>query len=86
MGATNHGGHGGKIQGSQHMNDGQRNFQNSNERNPDHNRSDTQKHQYSDYDQSLTDDGNYTAGKPNSLGDDMDFRDKDENLEDSENQ
>ncbi len=62
--------------------DGQKNYQNSNERNPDNARNDTRKHQYSDNDE-LTNDENYDAGVPTHK--DLDFRDKKDNLE-SENE
>lgn len=60
----------------QQRHDGQKNYQNSNQRNPDHNRSDTQKHQYKEYEQALTNDANFEEGKPTE---EMDFSDQDEN-------
>lgn len=63
----------------QHRHDGQKNYQQSNQRNPDNVRSDTSKHQYSQHDQE-TNDANF--GEEKNLEKDMDFRDKRENLED----
>ena len=54
----------------------------ANHRAGDNPRSDTQKHQYSDYDEKLTNDEEFKDGKPKEK---MDFRDKDDNLEAEEN-
>ncbi len=62
--------------GGQQRHDGQKNYQNSNQRNPDHNRSDTQKRQYMEYEQALTNDANFEEGKSTE---EMDFSDQDEN-------
>ena len=53
-----------------------------NERNRDHNRSDTSKHQYASHDEE-TNDANFAEGR--DLTDQMDFRDKRDNLESEEN-
>ena len=71
-------------QGGQQRHDGQKNYQHSNQRNPDNVRNDTAKHQYSEHDEQ-TNDANFVDGNPAYLGDDMDFRDKKENLENPEN-
>jgi hypothetical protein len=69
----------------QQRHDGQKNYQHSNQRNPDNVRSNTEKHRYAEYEDELTNDQNFSAGKPTSMGDDMDFRDKADNLEDPDN-
>jgi len=63
---------------SQSQHDGQKNYQHSNQRNPDHVRDSTRDHEYKDYDETLTNDANFEAGKA-SKGE-MDFRDNDENV------
>jgi len=79
MGTINNNASGKTNQGAQH--DGQKNYQNSNQRNPDNVRNDTSKHHYENHEE-LTNDENFKSGKPkSSLGDDMDFRDKEDNLE-----
>ncbi len=60
------------------MHDGQKNYQNSNERNPDNARSDTRKHQYEDHEGQHKDDALFKEGHPKE---EMDFRDKEDNLE-----
>ena len=50
-------------------------------RNPENERSNTQKHKYTDYDEKLTNDEDFKDGKPKVK---MDFRDKDDNLEGEE--
>lgn len=60
-----------------HQHDGQKDYQNSNQRNPDTVRNATRGHHYTKQDQ-LTNDANFDAGKP-SL--EMDFEDKDQNVE-----
>ena len=85
MGTLNNGKQGKQNLGGQQQHDGQKNYQHSNQRNPDHNRNDTQKHQYAEHEE-LTNDQNFESGSPTQLGDDMDFRDKEDNLEDLENQ
>ncbi|HEY0092174.1 MAG TPA: hypothetical protein VGB43_06790 [Flavobacterium sp.] len=64
------------------LNDGQKHYQHSNERNPDHVRDNTRKNQYQDYDQKLTNDENYDLNNPDGTDQKMDFRDKLNNLED----
>jgi len=70
MGTVNNGG--------QNRHDGQRNYQNSNQRNRDNARSDTSKHQYADH-REETNDANFVGG--HDLSENMDFRDKRDNLE-----
>ncbi|WP_318640657.1 hypothetical protein [Flavobacterium ardleyense] len=53
----------------------------ANHRAGDNPRSDTQKHQYSDYNEEQTNDELFKGGKPKV---DMDFRDKADNLADEE--
>lgn len=53
----------------------------ANHRAGENSRSDTQKHQYSDYDEELTNDELFQGGKPKE---EMDFRDKTDNLADEE--
>ena len=67
--------------GSQQHKDGQREYQHTNERNRDHARSHPVKHQYEDHD-AQTDDQKFKEGKPTE---NMDFRDKTDNLEDQNN-
>ena len=76
MGSTNNNVPGKTNSGTPH--DGQKNYQNSNERNPDNARSNPSKHHYEDHDQ-MTNDENYDAGVPTHK--DLDFRDKKDNLE-----
>jgi len=64
----------------QQRHDGQKNYQNSNQRNPDNVRSDTSKHQYAEHEEE-TNDANFVEGQ--NLEGDMDFRDKRDNLEDT---
>ena len=69
------------VNGSQHRHDGQKNYQHSNHRNPDHARDDAHKHHYANHFEE-TNDANFTDGKISFLGEEMDFRDKKDNLED----
>lgn len=69
----------GTINNGGNRHDGQKNYQHSNQRNPDNVRNDTAKHQYADHDQE-TNDANFTEG--HDLSRQMDFRDKKDNLED----
>lgn len=62
----------------QSRHDGQKNYQHSNQRNPDNIRDNTRDNKYQDYDEKLTNDANFTEGKPDA---EMDFRDREENLE-----
>lgn len=69
-------------QGGNHQNqhDGQKNYQNSNQRNPDNVRNDTQKHHYRDLEETLKNDANYDPDTQEFIGDvDPDFEDKNEN-------
>jgi len=68
--------------GNQRMHDGQKHYQHSNEVNRDHARSNPDKHQYKEHDETLTNDENFKAGVPKANTDEMDFRDKLDNLED----
>ena len=65
--------------GSQKQHDGQKNYQHSNQRNPDNVRNDTKKHKYKDHDETLTNDANYDVDtqKPKI---EMDFDDKLDNV------
>ncbi len=47
--------------GGQNRHDGQKNYQNSNERNRDAARSNTEKHQYKEHDETLTNDANFDS-------------------------
>lgn len=70
---------GGNRRHGQH---GQENF--NHEHKPDFTRDQTSKHQYEDHD-AMTDDAHFSEGHPS--GDtEMDFRDKENNLEDESNQ
>jgi hypothetical protein len=73
------------VPSRQHPHDGQRDYQHSNQRNPDHVRNDTHDHHYADHD-AETDDSNFTGGRVSFLGEEMDFRDKEDNLEDPSNE
>jgi len=64
--------------GGQNRHDGQKNYQHSNQRNPDNVRNDTTKHQYAAHEEE-TNDANFVEG--HDLSGDMDFRDKLDNLE-----
>lgn len=58
--------------------DGQKNYQHSNQSNPDNIRDNTRDHRYKEHDETLTNDANFNAGKP-SL--DLELDDKDQNIE-----
>jgi hypothetical protein len=64
--------------GSQQRHDGQKDYQNSNERNRDHARSDTRDHEYKEYDETLTNDANFKDGQP--IKGEMDFDDTQDNV------
>ncbi len=66
---------------NQNSSNGPKGNQAATKRNSENERSDTQKHKYTDYDDKLTNDENFKAGKPTEK---MDFRDKDDNLTDEE--
>lgn len=75
----------GTVNQHQNQHDGQRNYKHSNERNRDVARSNTEKHRYQDHEEELTNDANYSLDS-NEPEKEMDFRDKNNNLEDeSEN-
>ncbi|HLA55370.1 MAG TPA: hypothetical protein VK623_04685 [Flavobacterium sp.] len=82
MGTVNNGNQGKQNLGGQQRHDGQKNYQHSNQRNPDNVRNDTGKHKYAEHDKE-TNDENFNADFPADLSTDMDFRDKNDNLEDS---
>ena len=63
--------------------DGQKNYQHSNQRNPDNIRDNTRKNDYQDYEENLTNDEKFTAGNPDE---EMDFRDRQHNLKNPENE
>lgn len=69
--------------GNQKRHDGQKDYQNSNQRNPDNIRNATRDHEYSDYDEKLTNDAEFEGG---AAPDNADFRDKQQNLEDQDEQ
>lgn len=71
----------GTVNQQQHQHDGQRNYKHSNERNRDAARSNTEKHRYKDHEEELTDDSNYSLNSSEPKKD-LDFRDKNNNLED----
>ena len=64
-------------QGQQH--DGQKNYQNSNQRNPDNVRNNTRDHEYKEYDEKLTNDANYDINSHEVKGH-PDFDDTRENV------
>lgn len=64
-------------QGQQH--DGQKNYQHSNQRNPDNVRNATRDHQYKEHDETLTNDANYDIDSHIIKGD-PDFDDQNENV------
>lgn len=59
--------------------DGQKNYQNSNQRNPDNIRNATRDHEYKEHDETLTNDANYDIDS-HEVKDDMEFDDKRENV------
>jgi hypothetical protein len=60
--------------------DGQKNYQNSNQRNPDNIRNATRDHEYKEHDETLTNDANFDSGT-NQAKTDMEFDDKRENVD-----
>ena len=66
------------------LHDSRNNLPRSNEQNTMHTRDNTEKHRYEEYDQELTNDGLYHAGKPDDP-EEMDFRNKLDILEDETN-
>lgn len=65
---------------NQQRHDGQKNYSNSNERNPDHARSATRKHHYKEHEETLTNDENYSLNSKQIKGD-PEFDDKGQNQE-----
>lgn len=63
-----------------HRHDGQKNYQHSNQRNPDNVRNATRDHQYKEHDETLTNDANFSADAPQA-GSDMEFDDKRANVD-----
>lgn len=63
---------------SGHPHDGQKNYQNSNQQNPDNVRNATRDHRYKEHDETLTNDAIFEDGKPNA---DLELDDKDQNVE-----
>ena len=79
MGTLNNGASGKTNQGGQQQHDGQKNYQNSNQRNPDNVRNDIRDHQYKEFDKTLTNDENYDIDSHEVKGD-PDFSDTTENV------
>lgn len=75
MATLNNGGSGKGNSGRQH--DGQRDYQNSNQRNPDNVRNNTRNHHYKNHDEEATNDANFEDGKPTI---DIELDDKDQNV------
>ena len=63
---------------SGHQHDGQKDYQNSNQRNPDNVRNNTRDHRYKDHDEEATNDANFDNGKPTV---DLQLDDKDQNVD-----
>lgn len=63
----------------QQKHDGQKNYQHSNQRNPDNVRNDTRDHEYKEYDETLTNDANFNVNSP-GVTDAMDFDDTKDNV------
>jgi len=66
----------------QQPHDGQKNYQHSNQRNPDNVRNNTRDHEYKENEE-LTNDANFEGGKPKKG--DMDFDDTRENVSEGNN-
>jgi hypothetical protein len=60
--------------------DGQKNYQNSNQRNPDNIRNATRDHEYKEHDETLTNDANFDIDSQQAKID-MEFDDKRENVD-----
>ena len=75
--ATLNNGASGKGNSGRHH-DGQKNYQNSNQRNPDNVRDNTRDHRYKDYEEKLTNDANFDNGKTTI---DLQLDDKDQNVD-----
>jgi len=65
----------------QHFHDSRNNMPHTNEKHQFHERDDTTKHQYQDYDQQLTNDENFDLNNPDGTDKKMDYRDRLDNLE-----
>ena len=65
---------------SPHQHDGQKNYQNSNQRNPDNIRDNTRDRQYKDYDETLTNDAKYDTDSA-ATPPDADFNDTKQNVD-----
>jgi hypothetical protein len=77
MATLNNGGSGKGNLGHQH--DGQKDYQNSNQQNPDNVRNNTRDHRYKEHEETLTNDANYNAdGQPTV---DLELDDKDQNVD-----
>lgn len=79
MGAKNSG-TSGKGNLNQQRHDGQKNYQHSNQRNPDNIRDNTRDHVYKDYDEKLTNDENYNIDT-NQIKGNPDFDDTKQNVD-----
>ena len=79
MGTLNNGA-GGKGNSSGQNHDGQKNYQNSNQRNPDNIRNNTRDHEYKEYDETLTNDENFDINSDEVKGN-PDFDDKQQNVD-----
>jgi len=63
----------------QQRHDGQKNYQHSNQKNPDNVRNNTRDHDYKEYDETLTNDANFDINNQN-VSEEMDLDDKRENV------
>lgn len=79
MGTLNNGA-GGKGNSNAQNHDGQKNYQNSNQRNPDNIRNATREKQYKEHDETLTNDENYDLDSKEIKGD-PEFDDKNQNVD-----
>lgn len=70
--------------GGQHRNDKQKNYDNSNLRNPDNVRNATRKHEYKEHDETLTNDENYSLDSKKIKGE-PEFDDKRQNVDKHQN-
>ncbi len=71
----------GKGNSGKQNHDGQKNYQHSNQRNPDNIRNNTRDHEYKEYDETLTNDENFDASTGKPKKGDMEFDDKKQNVE-----
>lgn len=76
MGTINNNNTGKGNQAQSH--DGQKNYQNSNQRNPDNIRNNTRDHDYKEYEEKLTNDENFKDGEING---EADFEDTKQNVD-----